>query len=101
MYTLKYTINYYSKRYNKHVVIPEGYTSDGATGVFDLYSEAWWIHDYLLDNGTWSDHTSCSRWQADKVLYDVLKAEGHYIRAPIWYCGVTIYTVYLKIFFNR
>ena len=48
MYKNKAEIKYYSKRYNKHVTVPKGYNSDGATGAIDIYSDAWWIHDKLL-----------------------------------------------------
>lgn len=85
MYKNKAEIKYYSKRYNKHVTVPKGYNSDGATGAIDIYSDAWWIHDKLCDTGKWDDGTECTNWQASSVLSDVLKSEGRWIRAIYWW----------------
>ena len=84
-YFLKYDINYYSKRYDKVVIVPLGYESDGATGAIDIHSEAWWIHDKLCDTGVFEDGTLCTNWQASQVLSDVLRKEGRWIRAQYWF----------------
>lgn len=85
MYINPKEIVYYSKRYNKYVVVPEGYPSDGATGAIDIFSNAWWVHDVLCDRGTWDDDTPCTNWQASTVLSDILREEGRYIRAVYWW----------------
>ena len=77
-------LEYYSKRYTKWVTVEEGYPSDGATGAIDIWSRAWWVHDKLTDRGTWDDGTPITPWQESSVLYDILREEGRWIRAPFW-----------------
>ncbi len=83
-YVLKRRIYYYSERYGKSVLVPEGYTSDGATGAFDIESESWWVHDLLCDIGRWADGTKVTNWQASRVLSDILWDEGRQVRSGVW-----------------
>lgn len=76
---------YYSPRYDKWVVVPKGYLSDGATGAMDINSMAWWVHDVLCEFGVWEDGTPVTNWQASTVLSDILFDEGRYIRATTWW----------------
>lgn len=78
-------IEYYSKRYDKFVIIEKGYGSDGATFAEDIYSRSWWVHDKLCDEGTWADGTPVTNWQASMVLRDILLDEGRYVRACRWF----------------
>lgn len=78
-------IIYLSPRYNKHVTVPEGYRSDGASGpASDIWSQAWWVHDVMCDGGKWDDGTRCTNWQASRVLSDILKSEGRWFRCRSW-----------------
>ena len=76
---------YFSKRYQKHVKI---YASDepydGASGAMDIDSFGWLFHDVLCREGVFSDGTSCTNWQASKVLSDILKSEGRWFRSRSW-----------------
>lgn len=83
-YTLPYLIIYESPRYKKKVIVPAEYESDGATGAFDIWSESWWVHDKLCDDGTWEDGTPVKNWQASSVLSDILRSEGRWFRAIYW-----------------
>lgn len=83
-YVLDEDYYYMSPRYRKSVVLAKGYTSDGATGAFDIVSAAWWIHDKLCEDKTWSDGSPCSRWQSSRVCSDILAAEGRSVRAFTW-----------------
>jgi hypothetical protein len=95
MYKTNYTIKYYSERYKKHVTVPQGYLTDGATGAIDIQSEAWKVHDWLCGNwlgsgpkpigGVFDDGTKCNNRQASQILSDILKSEGRWIRAQYWY----------------
>lgn len=76
---------YYSSRYKRHVLVPEGYASDGATGARDIVSNAWWVHDKLCDEGKFYDGTPCTNWQASMILKDILKSEGRWFRARSWF----------------
>ncbi len=67
---------YYSRRYNRFVTVPDGYPSDGATGVKDIDSESWWVHDVLCDRGTWDDGILVTNWQASWVIADILYKES-------------------------
>ncbi len=94
MYTLHAAIEYRSVRYGKTVTVPAGYKSDGATGAIDIFTDAWFVHDWLCGNylgsgprpvgGVWDDGTKLTNWQCSTVLYDILMSEGHTIRAPFW-----------------
>lgn len=77
-------IEYYSRRYNKTVIVPKDYQSDGATGARDIVSESWWVHDKLCDSGVFEDGTKCTNWQASCIIGDILRAEGRTHRARYW-----------------
>ncbi len=84
-YLLLEEIRYYSKRYDKCVLVKEGKRSDGATGAFDIASDSWWIHDELCDTGKFLDGSPCNNWQASSILSDVLKSEGRWFRSRSWF----------------
>ena len=84
-YILPYDIDYTSPRYGKSIYVEAGYLSDGATGAFDIWSESWWVHDKLCDDGAWDDGTPITNWQASTVLSDILKSEGRWARARYWF----------------
>lgn len=82
---------YYSSRYDKFVLVPQGFVSDGATGAFDINSKSWWVHDVLCEEGTWRDGTSCNNWQASMVLHDILAMEGRWFRARSWFIATWLF----------
>jgi hypothetical protein len=85
-------IKYFSFRYKKWVIVPEGYRSDGASGpASDIWSDAWWVHDVLCDRGTFEDGTKCTNWQASRVLSDVLGGEGRWIRSKTWWFATFLF----------
>lgn len=75
-YRLDKAISYYSARYQKHVTVPAGYISDGATGAMDIASRAWWVHDMLCQFGKWDCGTLLSNWQCSQVLQDIMVEES-------------------------
>lgn len=83
-YTLPYEIHWCSERYGKSLTVPRGYLSDGATGVRDIWSEAWWLHDFVCDGNPWNDGTPVSTAQEAWILHDKLKEEKRPIRAVAW-----------------
>ena len=83
-YVLKYDIIYYSETYDKTITVEKGRKSDGATGAFDIWSEAWWVHDKLCEESRWDDGTPCTNYQASQVLGDILKKEGRWMRSFYW-----------------
>lgn len=84
-YICPYTIRYYSERYDKWIIVPKGYPSDGATFAVDIFSEGWWCHDWIKDNNTFADGTPCTNKQASYILYDILRAERRWFRARTWF----------------
>ena len=76
---------HYMTRYNREVFVPSGTRSDGATGAWDIISEAWWIHDELCKTGLFKGGYICTNLQASTVLSDVLKSEGRWFRARTWF----------------
>lgn len=75
----------YKTRYGNWVYVPAGRRSDGATGAFDIISEAWWVHDEMSAMGTFEDGMLCSNLQASTALYDILRSEGYWFRARTWF----------------
>jgi hypothetical protein len=90
-YVLETPIEYYSERYNKHVVVPEGRESDGATGALDIHSRAWWVHDELCTHGIWADGTPVTNWQASSVLADILRLESRPGRSVYWWIATWLF----------
>ena len=100
LYKLPYDIVFKDPVTGKTKTIPKGYPSDGASGpAIDIWSEAWWIHDplcptdgiippvavgYWERNGYWDDGTACTPQDSTRVLGDVLRREGRWIRARLW-----------------
>ena len=85
LYRLLEDYEYVSPRYGKQVVCPAGMESDGATGAFDIYSAAWWVHDNLCETAEWSDGTPVNAFQAATVLGDILVSEGRVWRGIYWW----------------
>ena len=91
-YRAPYRMYHYDPVTGHEVLVPEGYESDGATGflVPDIWSQCWWVHDWLCDHGHWSDPDSagkpvkCTNWDASRVLGDILRTEGHRCRCHTW-----------------
>ena len=88
---------YYSKRFNRYVTVEKGFPSDGATGAWDIKSQAWWVHDVLCVKWAWDDGTKCSNWQASWVLRDILKSEGRWFRCNSWFIATLLYG-YVRVF---
>ena len=78
-------VRYFSKRYNKWVVLPEKMWSDGATGAMDIPSLAWWIHDALCNEGRFECGSLCTNFMASPVLCSILRQEKRYFRAVYWW----------------
>lgn len=91
MYKCLITIEYYSPRYDKWIIVPKGYESDGATGASDIYSYGWWVHDVLCKRGTFEDSTPCNNLQASTIIYDILKSEGRWFRARTWFIATYLF----------
>jgi len=90
-YTLEHKIRYFSFRYKKWVTVPKGYRSDGATGVRDINSQSWWVHDWLCDYGVFDNGTQCTNWQASAILHDILADEGRWFRARSWFIATWLF----------
>lgn len=83
--------DYFSRRYQKHVVARKGEIFDGATGAIDINSFGWIIHDVLCRDGHFEDKTICNNWQASSVLSDILKSEGRWFRARSWFISTWLF----------
>ena len=90
LYEITKELCYFSRRYKKLITIPEGFKCDGASGVPNI-GNGWKFHDWLFYKGTFDDSTRCSFHQANIILGDVLKDEGHRWRSKIWYLGTTLF----------
>lgn len=91
-YKLIKRISYKSTTYGKWVIVPFGRRSDGATGAVDLIdSDVFWIHDELCDQGEFEDGTKCTNWMCSTVLSEVLKRDGHWIRARYWFVATFLF----------
>ena len=59
---------------DKHIIVQEGFLTDGATGGPD-YRCSWLFHDYLYSTHRFSNGRECERKEADQVMQNVLKQE--------------------------
>lgn len=77
---------YYSTRYKKSITIPSNHPSDGATGAFDIRSNAWQVHDVVcaMQFPEWDSGEKIYPWTAAYILGDILHQEGYHIRDRIW-----------------
>jgi len=83
-YILLEEFAYFSHRYEKWIFAHLGEEFDGATGAIDICPPAWIAHDVLCRDGKFADGTPCSNWQASRVLTDILKEKGHWVRRYTW-----------------
>ncbi len=86
-YTVTEEYTYYAKRYNRRLTIPKGFKSDGATGVPDIDTDGWLIHDWICDVGLWDDGTKIDNWTASTVFGDILWRDGFKIYSVLWWIG--------------
>jgi hypothetical protein len=75
---------YTDSKTGKSIIIPEGRVSDGATGAFDIFGAAWWVHDEICRYPEWEDGSPITAWEAARVLSDILAANGRPIRSVYW-----------------
>lgn len=90
-YVVKENLVYWSKRYKKRITIKKGDKSDGATSAPDIDSFCWLIHDDLCNFGVFEDGTKCSNWQASKILSDILREEGRWLRSFTWFTATWLF----------
>ena len=75
---------YHSPRYAKSVMVRADFRCDGATGAMDILTRAWVFHDWFCSGGAWMDGSTPTRWESSAVLYDQLREDGYWFRAPFW-----------------
>jgi len=97
-YIVTKAIYYHSLRYDKSIEINENFSSDGATGYWDINSLFWVIHDFLKLKRQWSDGSHCTNWQASVVAFDILWQENRVIHAPIVFLGTLVWGYLMQIF---
>lgn len=90
-YVVKENLVYWSKRYKKRITIKKGDKSDGATSAPDIDSFCWLIHDDLCNFGVFEDGTKCSNWQASKILSDIMREEGRWLRSLTWFAATWLF----------
>ncbi len=95
-YVVKDEQLYFSKRYGKSIVCPEGMQSDGATGALDIDSYSWLFHDRVKDTKQFEDGTECTNRQASNIISDILKSEGYWFRARTWYISTLAWGTVVK-----
>lgn len=83
---------FYSPRYNRHLTIPKGMYSDGATCARNLKNtDAWLVHDHICRYAVWDDGTKIDNWTASTVLADELWSDGYKIEAFTWWWGTYLF----------
>jgi len=80
-YTVPRTFCYFSPRYHRVIMVPKGFTCDGATCAPNL-GTAWIVHDYLFATHKWADGSPVTWRQANRVLHDIMEHE----QWPEWVC---------------
>ena len=75
---------YLSKRYNRTITVYANFKSDGATGAIDVDARAFFVHDQICTSPFWDSYEPVTAWQAARVLSDILKEDGHWVRSYTW-----------------
>ena len=70
-------IPYWSKRYQKWIIVELGMPSDGASGAIDINSIVWWVHDKGCYTGKFEDGTLMTNWQLSMIAHDILHDDYH------------------------
>lgn len=97
-YKLLTAIVYTSHRYNETCTVPKDYVSNGASGpATDIVSKAWWVHDRLWETLKWDSGRSCTRFQANWVLFDILEKENRWFRKWTWLTCTHLNALRLKL----
>lgn len=98
-YYLPYEICYLHPS-GKTVTVPKGYPSDGATGATDIWTEAFWVHDYITDDPNkidakkthkFDDGTPLTSLDASFIIGDILMKEGRTVRSFFWYWATRLF----------
>lgn len=69
---------------DKVITVPKGFLTDGSSGGPDV-GWSWLIHDYLYATHAFSDGSSCSRAEADRIMYHLLAYERHHIYKQVYW----------------
>lgn len=66
----------------QRIVVPVGFLSDGSSGGPDI-GTGWLFHDWLYATHLFDDGSTCTREEADRIMYDLLNKDnlGLYGRA--------------------
>ena len=95
-YTLTEDVNYQYK-HGKTIFIKKGTRSDGATGpALDIPSLSWWVHDIMIERGTWDNGDTITKTEEALVISKILMKEHRYFRSIYWGVSTFIY----RLFFN-
>jgi hypothetical protein len=91
VYVASQPYTFYSVRYKKRILIPEGFPSNGANVVIDLCPTAFFLHDYGCVTGTWLDGSLMCNRELSTVYHDVLCAFGFRWLAKIRWIGTFLW----------
>ena len=75
---------YTDPKTGRTITLVEGFESDGATGAFDVFGAAWWVHDRICVRPEFDDGTPITAWVAARILSDILAANGRWFRSFYW-----------------
>ena len=84
-YVTKHSHSYFSKRYQKWLLVPEGFKCDGSTWSPNI-GWGWLFHDWAFFWGRWADGTPITWRQANMVMKDIQEDEGwpRWVRKTYW-----------------
>lgn len=79
-------------RYGKEVKVPQKFKTDFYTFVPDLKHSKYAavVHDWLYSTHEFADGTPCTRAQADKIFYDLIRTSPDKNYAELYYVGVRV-----------
>jgi len=85
VHTNKEPLSFYSERFKKWVTVPAGFKCNGATCAPD-FGLGWLFHDWLFHHGQFDDGTPVTWSQANKIMIDIMHAEGwpRWVRRVYW-----------------
>lgn len=92
------TYEYHDNIKDIHITVNPGFLSNGCNVLPDIDSSSWIVHDYLYATHEYDNDMTCSQYEADHIMYDILCYENTWttkIVAFLYKIAITLNPFYL------
>lgn len=85
---------------DKIITVPVGFLTDGSSGGPDV-GWSWLFHDWLYTVKKYDDGTDCTRHEADRIMYYLLKNERHRMYAFLYKIVIKLCSCFFESSWNN